>query len=250
MKNLAILSLLSLLMWGCSASINTANMTPQERLVYAKQLYDDRDFETAVNEFSGIVLQYPGASVVDTAQFYIGQTRYNRKEYILAAYEFSKLIRNMPASKMVPESQYMLAECYYKLSPDYSLDQKYTKSAIKEYQSYIDFFPTSDKVPDAEVKIKELNEKLAYKEYHTAYIYAKLEFYKGALRYYDNVIEIYHDTKYAPIAMYDKIKLLISRDRNNQALEEINKFLLRYPSDDKAKDLQNLKSNLEIVSSK
>jgi len=250
MKNLAILFLLSLGMWGCASSINTANMTPNERLDYAKQLYNDRDYETAVNEFSGIVLQYPGASVVDTAQYYLGESRYKRKEYILAAYEFSKLIRNMPASKMVPESQYMLAECYYKLSPDYSLDQKYTKSAIKEYQSYIDFFPTSDKVPDAEAKIKELNEKLALKEYHTAYIYEKLEFYKGALKYYDNVIETYHDTKYAPLAMYDKVKLLINRNRSNDALEEINKFLQRYPSDDKAKEMQSLKSNLEIVSSK
>lgn len=250
MKNLAILSFLSLFMWGCSASLNTANMTPEERLNYAKQMYDDQDYETAANEFSGIVLQYPGASVVDTAQYYLGETRYNRKEYILAAYEFSKLIRNMPASKLVPQSQFKLAECYYKLAPDYSLDQKYTKSAIKEYQSYIDFFPTSDNVPDAEVKIKELNERLALKEYHTAYIYLKLEYYKGALRYYDNVIETYHDTKYAPLAMYDKIKLLINRGKNSDALEEINKFLQRYPSDDKAKDIQDLKSNLEIVSSK
>jgi outer membrane protein assembly factor BamD len=78
----------------------------------------------------------------------------------------------------------------------------------------------------------------------------KLEYYKGALRYYDNVIETYHDTKYAPLAMYDKIKLLINRGKNNDALEEINKFLQRYPSDDKAKDIQDLKSNLEIVSSK
>lgn len=250
MKNLAILFLLSLLTWGCSATIETANMTPQERLVYAMKLYNDKDFETAVNEFSGIVLQYPGAAVVDTAQFYLGESRYNRKEYILAAYEFSKLIRNMPASKLVPQSQFMLAESYYKLSPDYSLDQKYTKSAIKEYQAYIDFFPTSDNVPDAEVKIKELNEKLALKEYHTAYIYSKLEFYRGALKYYDIVIEVYHDTKYAPLAMYDKIKLLISKDRSNEALGEINKFLQRYPSDDNAKELQNLKNRLEMLSSK
>ena len=250
MKNLVILFLLSLIMWGCSGSIETANMTPRERLTYAMKLYEDRDYETAVNEFSGIVLQYPGASVVDTAQFYLGESRFNRKEYILAAYEFSKLIRNMPASKMIPESQYMLAECYYKLSPDYSLDQKYTKSSVKEFQSYIDFFPTSDKVPDAEVKIKELNDKLAMKEYHTAYIYSKMEYYKGALKYYDNVIEIYHDTKYAPLAMYDKVKLLISRGNSNGALEEINKFLQRYPSDEKAKEMQSLKSDLEIVSSK
>jgi outer membrane protein assembly factor BamD len=196
------------------------------------------------------VLQFPGNAVVDSAQYYTGMTRYKRKEYILAAYEFSKLIKNMLASKLISESQYMLADCYYRLSPDFTLDQKYTRSAIKEFQAYIDFFPTGDKVPDAEVKIKELNEKLAHKEYNAAYIYSKLEFYRAALKYYDNVVETYHDTKYAPLAMYDKTRLLISRDRNADALIEVNKFLQKYPSDPLIKEMQDLKNNLEISASK
>jgi outer membrane assembly lipoprotein YfiO len=250
MKNILILILFTLVLWGCGESVNTVNMSPQDRLAYAVKLYNDEDYELAVNEFSSIVLQFPGNAIVDSAQYYTGMTRFKRKEYILGAYEFSKLIKNMPASKLIAESQYMLAECYYKLSPDYTLDQKYTRSAIKEYQAYIDFFPTSDKVPDAEVKIRELNEKLAHKEYNAAYIYSKLEYYRASLKYYDNVVEIYHDTKYAPLAMYDKTQLLISRDRNSDALIEINKFLQRYPSNYLFKEMQDLKNNLEISASK
>ena len=250
MKIILILSLLSLVIWGCGGSENTVNMSPEDRLAYAVKLYNNEDYEQAVNEFSSIVLQFPGNAVVDSAQYYTGMTRYQRKEYILAAYEFSKLIKNMLASKLISESQYMLADCYYRLSPDFTLDQKYTRSAIKEFQAYIDFFPTSDKVPDAEVKIKELNEKLAHKEYNAAYIYSKLEFYRAALKYYDNVVETYHDTKYAPLAMYDKTRLLISRDRNADALIEVNKFLQKYPSDPLIKEMQDLKNNLEISASK
>jgi outer membrane protein assembly factor BamD len=250
MKNILILILFTLVLWGCGESVNTVNMSPQDRLAYAVKLYNDEDYELAVNEFASIVLQFPGNAIVDSAQYYTGMTRFKRKEYILGAYEFSKLIKNMPASKLIAESQYMLAECYYKLSPDYTLDQKYTRSAIKEYQAYIDFFPTSDKVPDAEVKIKELNEKLAHKEYNAAYIYSKLEYYRASLKYYDNVVEIYHDTKYAPLAMYDKTQLLISRGRNGDALIEINKFIQRYPSNYLIKEMQDLKNNLEISASK
>jgi outer membrane protein assembly factor BamD len=249
MKNILILILFSLVIWGCGGAVNTANMSPEERLSYSVKLYNDEDYETAVNEFSSIVLQFPGNAIVDSAQYYIGMTRFKRKEYILAAYEFSKLIKNMLASKLISESQYMLAECYYKLSPDFTLDQKFTRSAVKEFQAYIDFFPTGDKVPDAEVKIRELNEKLAHKEYNAAYIYSKLEYYRAAIKYYDNVVEIYHDTKYAPLAMYDKTQLLIGRGRNSEALIEINKFLQRYPSNYLYKDMQDLKNNLEISAS-
>jgi outer membrane protein assembly factor BamD len=250
MKNLLIITLLSLVIWGCGGTVNTVNMSPEDRLSYAIKLYNNEDYEQSVNEFSSIVLQYPGNAIVDSAQYYTGMSRYKRKEYILAAYEFSKLIKNMPASKLVSESQYMLAESYYKLSPDFTLDQKYTRSAIKEYQAYIDFFPTSNKVADAEDKIKELNEKLAHKEYYSAYIYSKLEYTQAALKYFDNVVDMYHDTKYAPMAMYDKTQLLLNRGRKSDALIEINKFLQKYPTNDRVKELQDLKNSLEISASK
>lgn len=240
-----VFSVIPILFWSCSSSIDTANLSAEERYNYALKLFNDEDYEEALKEFQAIVLQFPGNAVVDDAQYYLGLSRYERHEYILAAYEFSKLIKNMSSSEWVDEAQLMLAECYYNISPNYSLDQTYTKKSIEEYQAFIDFFPTNPKVPDAEKKINELNEKLARKEYNTAYIYEKLEYYKAALLSYENVIETYHDTKYAPLAMYDKINLLIKRGRNEEALNEIGKFLERYPNDSKAEDVENIKSSLE-----
>jgi outer membrane protein assembly factor BamD len=244
-KKFFVFSIVPILFWSCSSSIDTANLSAEERYNYALNLFNDEDYEEALKEFQAIVLQFPGNAAVDDAQYYMALSRYNKDEYILAAYEFSKLIKNMSASEWVDEAQLMLAECYYNISPNYTLDQTYTKKAIEEYQAFIDFFPTNPKVPDAEKKIDELNEKLARKEYNTAYIYEKLEYYKAALLSYDNVIETYHDTKYAPLAMYDKINLLIRRGRNEEALAEIGKFLERYPKDSKTEDVENIKSSLE-----
>jgi len=245
MKYLIIFFLFPFFYFGCSSSIDTANLTPDEKLKYAIQLYNDEDYEEAVNEFQAIILQYPGNAVVDDAQYYLAQSRFKRSEYIIAAFEFSKLIKNMAASEFLPDAQLMLAECYYNLSPDFSLDQKYTKKAIEEYQAFIDFFPTNTKVSEAEKKILEMNEKLAHKEYNTAYIYERLDYYTAAFNSYNNVIEIYHDTQYAPLAMYDKINLLIVRNRNAEALAEVSKFLQRYPNDPKAGEVEKIKISLE-----
>jgi outer membrane protein assembly factor BamD len=245
MKKFLLLIFSSLLLWGCSSSVNTSNYTAQQRLDYALKLYHDESYLDAVQEFQAIVLQYPGNSVVDDAQYYLAETRYERHEYILAAYEFSKLIKSMPASEFVPNSQYMLAQCYFELSPDYRLDQQYTKKAISEFQAFIDFFPTSDKVKDAEQKIVELNDKLAHKEFNTAQLYETMDFNKAALMYYTNVVEDYHDTKYAAMAQYNKIKLLIDQDKNSDALEEIATFLDRYPDDQNVKEIEKLKTELQ-----
>lgn len=246
MKYLLYSPLLFLLLYtGCSSSVDTTNMTGQNRLSYAIKLYNDEDYLEAINELQAILLQYPGSSISDDAQFYLAKTRFARSEYIMAAFEFSKLIKNMPASEFVPESQYMLAECYYELSPNYNLDQKYTKKAIQEFQAFIDFFPTNDRVPEAEKKIDQLNNKLAEKTFSIARIYQKMDYMKAALIYYEDVIETYHDTPYAPMAMYYKINVLIDRNRNDDALSEISKFIARYPDSKYVEDVKNIQSKLE-----
>jgi outer membrane protein assembly factor BamD len=231
--------------WACSSSFNTSDLGPEERLKYAIGLYEDEDYQEASAEFETLMLQYPGSVIIDDAQYYLGLCKFKRGEYILAAYEFSKLIKNMPASELVADAQFMLAESYYELSPNYNLDQKYTTKAIEEYQAFIDFFPLNEKVSEAEKKIDELNNKLAMKEYNIAVIYEKLEYYTAALKYFDSVIETYHDTPYASKSMYNKILLLASRNRNEEALSEMNKFLKLYPNDSNYKEIDELRKSLE-----
>lgn len=244
-KYLISFSTLLFLVWGCGSSNNFVDLPPDERLKAAIRLFDDEDFTEAATEFEAIMLQYPGNSVVDDARSYLGRCKYERGEYILAAYEFSKLIKNMPASELVSDAQFMLAESYYELSPNYTLDQKYTKKAIEEYQAFVDFFPLNERVSEAEKKINELNDKLARKQYSIAVIYEKMEYYNAAIKYFDGVVETYHDTQYASMSMYRKIKLLMDRDREDEALAEMRKFIRLYPEDENHEEIENLKNSLE-----
>jgi outer membrane protein assembly factor BamD len=246
MNKLVILSsLTAVLFWSCSSSIVVSELSPEEHLKYAIKLYEEEDYQEAVQEFESILLQYAGSSLIDDAQYYIGLTRYQREEYIIAAYEFSKLIKNMPASSFVPDAQFMLAECYYGLSPNYNLDQVYTKKAIEEYQVFIDFFPLNEKVHEAEEKINELNEKLALKDYTIAKIYEKMDYYTASMKYYDFVVETYHDTEYAPRALFSKIMLLMDREREDEALADMKKFMLLFPEDEEAEYIGEIKESLE-----
>ena len=242
---LVISSVFLVLLLGCSSTKDVAEMTSDERLQYAMGLYNDEDYLEASTEFEALLLQYPGSSIVDDAQYYLGMCKYNRDEFILAAYEFSKLIKNMPASELVPNAQFMLAESYYELSPNYTLDQKYTVKAIEEYQAFIDFFPLNEKVAEAEQKITELNDKLAHKEYTIAYIYERMDYYTASLKYYESCVETYHDTKYAPMALYSKIRLLMEREREDEALTEMRRFVRLYPDDQNFQEVNEMKNGLE-----
>jgi outer membrane protein assembly factor BamD (BamD/ComL family) len=75
-----------------------------------------------------------------------------------------------------------------------------------------------------------MNTKLARKAYETARIYVKMDYIKAALLSYDEVVERYHDTEYAPMAYIEKVELLMSRERYEEAFASIQKFLGRYPT--------------------
>jgi outer membrane protein assembly factor BamD len=248
MKYLKFLIFLPLLFYGCSSTIDTQNLGAQERFKYAMDLYNSGDYLESIDEFEAIILQFPGNDIVDNAQFYLANARFNRKEYILGASEFSRLIKGMPASPFVPDAQYMLAECYYMLSPYYALDQRYTKKAIEEFQSFIDFFPTDKRVEEAEKKIAEMNDKLAQKTFHSAQIYERMGYYNAAAFYYNIVLEVYHDTQFAPKASYNRIQALLEKGRIADAEKEVDNFLEKFPNDENYDEVQQLKESLKANS--
>lgn len=245
MKKNLILLILSMLIWNCSSSIDTTTLTAEQHLEYAKKLMLDEEYDDAVKEFQSILLQYTGSSISDDAQYFLGFTYFKKEQYLLSAYEFSKVIKDFPASDFVQDAQFMLGESYFQLSPDFQLEQSYTKKAIEEFQAFIEFFPTHPKVDEAEKKISELYSKFAEKEYQNAIIYEKMEYYNAAIQYFENVKNTYFDSKFAPLAQYRLINLLILKNKKDEALRNIADYIKKYPNDDNVEDLKELSQELE-----
>ncbi len=248
-KNLirTVLILFSIIIAGC-ISADKSNITtdnPEEAFKIAKQSYDKGDYRQAIEDFSFIKIKFSGTSVVDKAQYYLGMSYFNRKEYILAAYEFENLIKNYTLSEFYPLARYYLAMSYYNLSPKYELDQTYTQYAIIEFQNFLILYPTHKFAPDAEKKIKELRNKLAYKDLKTAELYVKLEDYKAALVYYNNILEEYFDTDYADDASYGKIQVLIIKKKYDEASKEIKRFKEKYKSSELYKKVLDLEDKIK-----
>ena len=215
---------------GCGSSEQTSTLSADERFDKAKALFDKENYLEAINEFTIVTLQFQGSQHAADAQFYLGECRYRRGEYLLAAFEYGVLKKSYPASPRVPESQYKLAMSYYELSPRPSLDQQYTRKAIDEFQSFVEYYPSDPLAADATAKIRELDGKLAKKLYDAARQYVVLERYVAALRYFDDVIDQYHDTDWAPLAFLDKVELLINRKKYADAQTNLTRFLSRYPN--------------------
>ncbi|TAK62759.1 MAG: outer membrane protein assembly factor BamD [Bacteroidetes bacterium] len=233
------------ILFGCSSSDVTQNMPAEERFAIGKKLFEEEEYLDAKKEFEIVKLQYPGSSVADDAQYYLAECYYMREEYLLASEEYKSLRRNLPGSTYLSLAQYKIAMCYYNLSPESHLDQQYTLKAIDMFQSFIEYYPTDDLVADASSKIKELNGRLAQKDFDSAELYMKLGYYRSAAYYYNGIVEKFHDTPFAEPAHVGLAKAQTARKKYEEAKAAIEKFLQKYPHSKQLPEIESLKKEIE-----
>ena len=229
---------------ACSSSEATKTMTASERFREGFVKFQDRDFLEAIDDFKVVSLQHQGTNVADSAQFYLAECRFAREEYILAAFEYDVLLRTMPSSVFLSRARFRRGTCYYNMSPRPFLDQDYTRKAIDEYQAFLEYHPNDTLASTADQRIRELNGKLAEKEYRNGITYMKLEYYKAATFYFDLVLEKYHDTPFAEPALLRKADALRNRRRFSEAKEEIDRWLVKYPNSGLREEAETIRSDI------
>ena len=165
--------------------------------------YNERDYYHANQLFENLVLYYRGKDKAEDVNMYYGKSLMASKQYYNAGYQFDNFVRWFPYSKQAEEALYYSAYCKYKVSPDYYLDQTLTKESIKAFQNYIELYPNSPRVKEANKCLDELRMKLIKKDYTNAYNYYKIGYYQAAHIALNNFINTYSDqTQYRQDAMY------------------------------------------------
>jgi outer membrane protein assembly factor BamD len=123
----------------------------------------------------------------------------------------------------------MIGYCFYKDSPDARLDQTPTYNALSAFQEFIELFPESERVPEANKLIDELTDKLAYKAYLNSKLYYNLGNYLGN-NYESSVIAAQNALKNYPSTKYrEELSLLVLQSKYEQAVQSFQeKKLDRY----------------------
>ncbi|MCI0448910.1 MAG: outer membrane protein assembly factor BamD [Chlorobi bacterium] len=231
---------------GCSSSgpsINTDD--PQKAFEIAKRKFDRGDYVDAIEDFSFMKIRFPGTEISDKVQFYLAESYFRQKEYLLSAYEYDNLLRNFPLSQLYPDAKFKLGLSYYELSPKYPLDQGYTQDALNELLVFLELYPEDKNAPEAEKKIKELRNKLAYKNFRTGEIYLKNDNNKAAALYFQSVYEDYIDSDWADDSMVGEAEALINGKKYDRAKEVLEKFYKLFPKSDQKSKADRLLSRLK-----
>lgn len=168
----------------------------------ANAMYDKGKYDKAIRLYEQIAPVYKGKPNAERMFYLYSKSLYNTNQFYLAGYQFENFVATYPRSEKKEEAAFFAAECFYKLSPVYSLDQTDTNKALDKMQSFIDRYPESEYLPQANAYVKELREKLEKKAFEIAKQYNTISDYKGALKALENFLADYPGTPYKEQALY------------------------------------------------
>ena len=229
---------------ACGSSEFVKELSLRDRFNLAVKQYQEGSYDKSIENLR--VISYDrGSGFADSVQYILAECYFMREQYLIASAEYRDLIRFNTNSSLVPSARFKVALALSKISPKFDLDQNYTNKAIIEFQNFIEYYPTNEKVREAEKNITELRNKLAYKDYETASLYRINEHYRSALVYYQGILEKYHDSEYADLADFGVIEIYILQNKYALARTEIDKFLQKYINSSKIDKVTKLKKEIE-----
>jgi len=166
--------------------------------------FDKGKYSKAIRIFEQIAPAFKGKPQAEQMFYMFAESYYKTKQYYLAGYQYESFASSYPKSEKHEEASFLAAKCYSMLSPVYSLDQKDTDKAIDKLQIFIDRYPDSSLLAEANAIMKELKNKIEKKNYETAKQYNATYDFKSAIVALDNFISDFPGTPYKEDALYYK----------------------------------------------
>lgn len=204
MKSLYVLLIsTAILFTSCSKYQQVLKGTDMnKKFEYAEKYYQKEEYFRALQLLEELMVAFRGTEKGEKVYYYYAYSNYHIGDYVMASYYFNNFLTTYPNSKFSEEVQYMYAYCYYLESPVSSLDQANSIDAIEKFQLFVNRYPSSPKVADANNMIDELRLKLEAKAFNNAKLYYKTENYKAAVTALQNVLIDFPATIYKEEVLY------------------------------------------------
>jgi len=156
----------------------------------------------AIKYLERVLLEFsPGDSRIPQARYYLGEAKFSLGLHLEAAREFRRVSDDTPNDKLAPNALLRVADVYADLWRRPELDPSYGQTALATYQELLNRYANAPAAQRAQERIKELEERFAFKEYRAALFYFKLKAYDSAILYLKDVVATYPRATIAPDAL-------------------------------------------------
>lgn len=118
----------------------TANVYESQQVFdFANSLFDENDYQNAINEYNRYLYFYPDGSFAVESQYRIAACYLNMKQFPKAVKSYQKVLKMDIPSKLRQRTRVKIAECYF-FKKDYN-------RAIEKFNQFLIEYPQSEFIP-------------------------------------------------------------------------------------------------------
>ncbi len=260
MKRGLYILLVSVLLISCSDFQKTLKSEDTAaKFEMATELYDAGKWSKSFRLCEQILQKYRGKPQAEKLTYMHAMCSYHLGDYYIASYHLDKFTDIYPQSEKAEEAAFLSAKGYYFNSPVYSKEQKETVEAIEKLQLFVNVYPNSKYLAEANALIKELDFKLEKKAFEIAMQYNLIGGYSGdygaAIKSFNNMLLEFPGSSLRSEVFYYRFdsayKLAIlsvdylKEKRLKDALAYYNALEKAYPNSEHMEDARIQKQELE-----
>lgn len=223
---------------GCGKGKPNTTVTPINTVATQQEIQDlwrlaGREFarakwSKAATLYERVTLEVPvGDTLATAAHFRLAECYFGQKQQLQAAREFRKVSDDAPASPLAAEALLRAGDAYADLWRRPELDPTYGQTALATYQELLNRYPDAPAAARARMRIADLEEMFARKDYKTAYYYYRLKAYDSAILYLKDIAASYPRASITPQVLVT----LVHAYRKVNYAEDVNEtcgYIRRY----------------------
>ncbi len=217
---------------GCGPSVKIPEtQSDTELFEYAKTLYDQENYETALEYFLYVKENFLRSSYAGLTRFYAGQCYVKLEKYDEAIVEYKSFLSFFPGDPNAPEAQFKLGVSLFQLALGPERDQTTVQDALAELRKIAENYPDNEEyIQKAEDFLKKVKDSVANYEYLVARFYRKEKRYKAS-----NNRLLFLMKKYPETVLYDDALFMLAQnyldlDLREEGKEVLLELLENYPS--------------------
>lgn len=239
-----------LVITGCGKSINKIlkSPDPEYKLRMAEKYYVKKNYNKAQILYEDIMPFYKTRPEFQDIYYKYAYCAYYQKDYMNAENLFKTFMEVFPTSTRAEEIDYMRAYSYYKQSPKPELDQTNTVKAMGVMQTFINTYPNSARVAEAQGIIEQCRTKLETKDRKSAQLYYDMGHFRAAAVAFSEMLEAFPESLQSDTyklmaikAWYRFAEMSVEEkkvERYEKVIAEYKDFVDRFPDSKLRKDAE------------
>ena len=231
---------------GCATTKEVSKENPALLYSEANNLYQDGDYNEAIDKYKKIIEDHPFSPFAEDAQLLLADAYYASAQYSDAASYYTNFVTLHPRHSKASYAMFQKGMSYFRDVLTIDRDQTNTQKALLAFSDVLSLYSESIYADKSKEMSIFLRKRLAGREFYIGKFYFKDKKYKGALARFAEILNKYPEAGLSDKVLYYIGKSYVGLGEKELARDAFTALITEFPNSSFARDAKKwLSSNQE-----